>query len=160
MFFVSACTLCSAWDVPSMHHSSFVHFNCCTLPPFTHLNHSQQQQISSMFSVFILCVHLFHPLYTMLLHALSMSSALPDHHFNSSASLAVKPMHPSSLGVMPRFLSLSSSRDSLSSLSQSRSFPLLQFQDPTVLHLAIASMSSLHATGRCLETLHLLWRSP
>jgi hypothetical protein len=96
----------------------------------------------------------------MLLHALPMSSALPDHHCNSSTSLVVKPMRPSSLGVMPRFLSLSSSRDSSSSLSQSSSFPLLQFQAPAVLHLSITSMDSLHATGRCLETLHLLWRSP
>jgi hypothetical protein len=52
----------------------------------------------------------------MLLHALSMSSALPDHHCNSSASLEVKPMHPSLLGVMSRFLRLSNSRDSSSSL--------------------------------------------
>jgi hypothetical protein len=152
--------LCSVRHVPSMHHSSYVHFSCCTLPPSTHLNHSQQHPISSLFCVFILCVHLLHPLFIMLLHALPMSSALPDHHCNSSASLAVKPMHPSSLGVMPRFLSLSSSRDFSSSLSQSSSFPLLQFQAPTVLHLSIASMNSLHAIGRCLKTLHLLWRSP
>jgi hypothetical protein len=117
--------LCSVRHVPSMHHSSSMHFSCCTLPHSTHLNHSQQHPISSLFCVFILCVHLLHPLFTMLLHALPMSSALPDHHYNSLASLAVKPMHPSSLGVMPRFLSLSSSRDSSSSLSQSRSFPLL-----------------------------------
>jgi hypothetical protein len=92
----------------SMHHSSSVHFSCCTLPPSTHLNHSQQQP--HLFSVLLfLSVHLLHPLFTMLLHALPMSSALPDHHYNSSASLAVKPMRSSSLGVMPRFLSLSSS---------------------------------------------------
>jgi hypothetical protein len=36
-------------------------------------------------------------------------SALPDHHGNSSASLAVSPTHPSSLGVISRFLQLSSS---------------------------------------------------
>jgi hypothetical protein len=66
---------------------------------------------------FIICVHLLHPLFTMLLRALPVSSDLPNHHCNSSASLVVKPMHPSSQGVMPRFLSLSSSRDSLSSLS-------------------------------------------
>jgi hypothetical protein len=146
--------------VPSMHHSSSVHFSCYTLPPSTHLNHSQQHPISSLFCVFILSVHLLHPLFTMLLHALPMSSALPDHHRNSSTSLAVKPMRPSSLGVMSRFLSLSSSRDSSSSLSQSSSFPLLQFQAPTVLHMSIASTNSLHATRRCLKTLHLLWRSP
>jgi hypothetical protein len=73
--------------------------------------------ISSLFYIFMLSVHLLHPLFTMLLHALPMSSALPDHHCNSSASLVVKPMRPSSLGVMPRFLSLSSSQDSSSSLS-------------------------------------------
>jgi hypothetical protein len=104
--------LCSVRHVPSMHHSSSVHFSCCTLPHSTHLNHSQKHPISSLFCIFILCVHLLHPLFTMLLHALPMSSALPDHHCNSSASLAVKPMRPSSLGVMPRFLSLSNSRDS------------------------------------------------
>jgi hypothetical protein len=157
MFF---CLLCSVRHVPSMHHSSFVNLNCCTLPPSTCPNHSQQHPISSLFCIFILSVHLLHPLFTMILHALPMSSALPDHHCNSSDSLAVKPMCPSSLGVMPRFLSLSSSQDSSSSLSQLSSFPLLQFQAPTVLHLSIASMNSLHATGKCLETLHLLWRSP
>jgi hypothetical protein len=157
MFF---CLLCSVCHVPSMHHSCSVHFSYCTLPPSTHLNNSLQHPISSLFFVFILCVHLLHPLFTMLLHALPMSSALPDHHRNSSTSLAVKPMSPSSLGIVPRFLSLSSSQDSSSSLSQSSSFPLLQFQAPTVLHLSIASMNSLHATGRCLETLHLFWQSP
>jgi hypothetical protein len=146
--------------VPSMHHSSSVHFSRCTLIPSTTMNHSQQPPISSPFCVFIPSVHLLHPLFTILLHALPMLSALPDHHCNSSASLAVKPMHPSSLGIMPRFLSLSNSQDSLSSLSQSSSFTLLQFQAPTVLHMSIASMNSLHSTGRCLKTLHLLWKSP
>jgi hypothetical protein len=51
------------------------------------------------------------------LHVLLMSSPLPDHHGNSSASLVVIPMRSSSLDVMLRFLSLSSSRDSSSSLS-------------------------------------------
>jgi hypothetical protein len=83
------CALCSACHVPSMHHSSYVPFSCCTLPPSTHLNHSQQHPISSLFCVFILSAHLLHPLFTMLLHALPMSSALPDHHCNSSASLVV-----------------------------------------------------------------------
>jgi hypothetical protein len=155
-FFLS----CSVHHVPSMHHSSSVHFSCCTLLPSTHLNHSQQQLISSLFCIFILSVHLLHPLFTMLLHALPMLSALPNHNCNSSASLAIKPLHPSSLCVMSRLLSLSSSQDSSFSLSQSSSFPLLQFQAPTVLHLSISSMNSLHATGRCLETLHLLWQSP
>jgi hypothetical protein len=151
-FFLS----CSMRHVPSMHHSSSVHFSYCTLPLSTHVNHSQHHPICSLFCVFILFVHILHPLFTILLYALPMLSDLPDHHHNSSASLVVKPMRPSSLGVMPRFLILSSSRDSSSSLSQLSSFPLLQFQAPTVLHLSIASMNSLHATGGCLETLHLL----
>jgi hypothetical protein len=123
---------------------------------YTHQSLSAATQ-SLLSAVFLYPVHLLHPPFTMLLHSLPMLSALPDHHCNSSSSLAVKPMHPSSLGVMTRFLSLSSSRDSSSSLSQLSSFPLLQFQSPTVLHLSIASMNSLHATGRCLETLCLLW---
>ena len=86
MFF---CLSCLVHHVPSMHHSSSVHFSCCTLPHSTHLNHSQQPTISSLFYIFILSVHLLHPLFTILLHALLMSSALPDHHCNSSASLAV-----------------------------------------------------------------------
>jgi hypothetical protein len=92
----------------------------------------------------------------MLLHAFPMSSALPDHHCNSSASLVVNPMHRSSLGVMPRFLRLSSSRDSSSSLLQSSSTSLLQLQASTFFHLSIASMTSLHSTARFLETLQLL----
>jgi len=51
------------------------------------------------------------------MHVLLVSSPLLDHHCNSSASLAIKPMRPSSLGVMSRFLCLSSSRDSSSYLS-------------------------------------------
>jgi hypothetical protein len=81
--------------------------------------------ISSLFCILIVFVHLVHAMCAMLLHPLPMSSSLPDHCCNSSASLVVKPMRPSSLGVMPRLFSLSSSRDSSSSLSQSISFPLL-----------------------------------
>jgi hypothetical protein len=65
--------------------------------------------ISSLFCILIVSVHFVHVVSAMLMHALPMSSALHDHHYNSLASLAVKPMHPSSLGVMSRFLSLSSS---------------------------------------------------
>jgi hypothetical protein len=92
----------------------------------------------------------------MLLHDISMSISLPDHHCNSSTYLAVKPMLPSSLVVMPRFLHLSSSQDSLSSLLQLRSTSLLQLQASTLFHLSITSITSLHSTGRFLETLQLL----
>jgi hypothetical protein len=86
--------------------------------------------IPYLFCVFIfsLCTYSFlHVPCPISLHILIPISHLlcPDHHRNSSSSLAVLPMHSSSLGVMLRFLSLSSSRDSLSSLSQSSSFPLL-----------------------------------
>jgi hypothetical protein len=43
------------------------------------------------------------------LHLLPIVSAMPDHHGNSSTSLAVAPTHPSSLGVISRFLSFSGS---------------------------------------------------
>jgi hypothetical protein len=114
--------------------------------------------ISSFFYLLIVSVHLVHP-YAQCFCMLFMSSALPVHHCNSSASLAVKPMCPSSLGVMLRFLSLSNSQDSLSSLSQSSSSSLLQLQASTLIHLSIASTNSLHSTGRFLETLQLLWQS-
>ena len=112
---LSVLLLCSVGHVHSMHYSSSLYFSYYTMPPAC-LNHSQQPLISSLFYVFIFFMHLLHPLFTMLLHSLPTSSALPDHHSNSSASLAVKPMRPSSLGVMPRFLHLSSSREYSSSL--------------------------------------------
>jgi hypothetical protein len=100
--------LCSVFHVHSMHHSFSSCFRCCTL-----------LLLHSLITLNNRNPHLFFVLHTyslcapcacylaMLLHALSMSSALLDHHRNSSASLPVKPMHPSSLGVMLRFLSLS-----------------------------------------------------
>jgi hypothetical protein len=70
---------------------------------------STSTTLSSLLCILIVSVHLVHAICAMLLHALPKSSALPDHHYNSSTSLVVKPMCPSSLVVMPRFLSLSSS---------------------------------------------------
>jgi hypothetical protein len=64
--------------------------------------------ISSLFCILIVSVHLVHP--SPHTSACShMSSTLPVHHGNSSASLAVRSICPSSLGVKPRFLSLSGS---------------------------------------------------
>jgi hypothetical protein len=80
----------------------------------------------------------------------------PDHPCISSACLSIRSMCPSSLGVMPRFLHLSSSRDSSSTLLQSSSTSLLQLQASMLFHLSITSMTSLHSTGRFLETLQLL----
>jgi hypothetical protein len=45
--------------------------------------------ISSLFCILIVSVLLVHAVCTKLLHALPISSALPHHHANSSASLAV-----------------------------------------------------------------------
>jgi hypothetical protein len=143
------CVPCPFYEFQLLHSASlYTPESLSTTPP-----------ISSLFIIFILSVHLLHPLFTMLLHALLVLSALPNHHHNSLASLVVKPMHSSSLSVMPRFLSLSSSSKSSSSLSDSSSFPLLQFQAPTIVHLSIVYMNTLHFITRCLETLQLLWRS-
>jgi hypothetical protein len=50
--------------VHSMHHSTFVYFRCCTLPPSTHLNHSQQQPS------FLLCsAYLYYLCTFFVLHA-------------------------------------------------------------------------------------------
>jgi hypothetical protein len=106
------CTFCSSPFYAlcaishSMQHSSSVQFSCCTLPPCSHLNHLpqqqqqlQQQQQHHLFSV--PCIYSFCAPRACNVrnssacshHAdiLHLSSALPDHHGNSSASLAVFP---------------------------------------------------------------------
>jgi hypothetical protein len=156
------CAFCS-----SAFYALCAMFIQCTIPLLcisvtAHSSFYTPESLSTTVPSSLLCSHTYSLCapcacyLTMLLHALSMSSALPDHHCNSSTSLAVKPMHPSSLGVMSRFLHLSSSRDSLSSLLQSSSTSLLQLQASMLFHLSIASMTSLHSTGRFLETLQLL----
>jgi hypothetical protein len=78
-------------------------------PPSSHMNHLHQQHsqqpptatatttFSSLYCVFIASVHLVHAMFAMPLHAdscavmLHLSSALSDHHRDSSASLAVFP---------------------------------------------------------------------
>jgi hypothetical protein len=102
--FYSLCTMSIPCTIPLcvfhlLHTASF----------YTPKSLSIAALISSLFCILIVFVHLVHAISAMLLHALPMSSALPNHHYNSSSSLVVKPMHPSSLGVMSRFLSLSSS---------------------------------------------------
>jgi hypothetical protein len=106
--FLCLCLLCSVCHVHSMHHSSPLYFRYYTL-----------LLIHSLITMNNNNPHLFFVLHNyslcapcacspaMLLHALSMSGALPDHHCNSSASMVFKPMHPSSLGVMLKSLSLS-----------------------------------------------------
>ena len=99
--------LCSVCHVHSMHHSSSPCFRCCRLLLLHSLItlNNNNTHIFFVLHTYSLCAPCAcYP--AMLLHALSMSSALPDHHRNSSASMVVKPMCPSSLGVMLRFLSL------------------------------------------------------
>jgi hypothetical protein len=104
------CLSCSMFNVHSMHHSSSSCFHCCTLL-LLHSLITLNNNNSHLFFVlhtYSLCAP-YACYLSMLLHALSMLSALFDHHGNSSDSLAVKSMRPSSLGVMLIFLSLSCS---------------------------------------------------
>jgi hypothetical protein len=81
----------------------------------TTTSNSNNNPISSLYRVFIASVHLVHAMFAMPLHAdsasviLHLSSALSDHHHDSSASLVVHPASPASLYVILRFLSLSGS---------------------------------------------------
>jgi hypothetical protein len=92
---------------PPSHTSILLHNN--------HSNsNSNSNPISSLYRVFIASVHLVHAMFAMPLHAdspviLHLSSALSDHHRDSSASLVVHPTCPASLYVILRFLSLSGS---------------------------------------------------
>jgi glucose uptake protein GlcU len=100
--------LCSVHHLHSLHSSSSVVFNCCTLIllhtsiTFTSNNHTnlqQQQQQLLLFSV--LCIYIFcAPCACNVLHSsacsncanlLHLLSALRDLHRNSSASLVVFP---------------------------------------------------------------------
>ena len=71
--------------------------------------------ISSLFFILIVSIVFVHAIFAMPLHAHSTSnssttsSALSDHHRDSSDSLVVPTMCPTSLGVLLRFLNLSGS---------------------------------------------------
>jgi hypothetical protein len=100
--------LYSLHHVPSMQPSSTVYFYSCALPPCSHLNPStqrpqqlqqQRQQQPHLFSVpctYIFCApcacNVRNPsAYSHRVNILHLLSALPYHHGNSSASLAVFP---------------------------------------------------------------------
>jgi hypothetical protein len=136
------------------------------------MHHSQPQLVLyalfHIYTLMFLCTDGFSPHTQKALLEHSISSLLcmthhantcPDHHNNSSSSLAVTLMRSSSLCIILRFLSLSSSQDSSSSLSQSSSSSLSQLQATTLFHLSITSTNSLHSSGSYLRTLQLLWRS-
>ena len=79
------------------------HVPACSPPPiFFHIRVFTHTYLLHLFPTSSL-----NPLCLLLL--LLMSSTLPDHHCNSSASLAVPPTRLASLGVMLRFLSPSGS---------------------------------------------------
>jgi hypothetical protein len=126
LFFASA--ICSVCHVHSMHHSSSVHFSCCTLPPSTHLN-----RLSTTVPNLFFVLHSFSTL--CIVHALCkcfcmLYTSCRVLYLIIIATLQIlwQLSHVStSLSVMLRFLSLSISQDSSSSLSQSSSFLLLQF---------------------------------
>jgi hypothetical protein len=101
LHFLCLCLLCSMCHVHLMHHSSSPCFRYCTLLLLHSLItlNKNNPHLFFVLHTYSLCAP-FACYFTMLLHALSISSVLPDHHHNSSASLAIKPMHPSSLGVM------------------------------------------------------------
>jgi hypothetical protein len=82
----------------SMHHSSSMHHlssippRCYTPPSSLHMCHTQQQQHQSLlFSIFLYALCILCMLCVSWFCILYMSSALPIHHGNSSASLAVCP---------------------------------------------------------------------
>ena len=126
----------------SLHSSSSVLFSYCThllLHTWIILNNNhnnlQQQQQPQLFSV--PCIYSFCApcacsvrnasacwLRAVILH---LSSALSDHHRDSSASLVVHPVCPASLYVILRFLSLSGS---LRLFVFSKTVELLIFIDP------------------------------
>jgi hypothetical protein len=88
---------------------------------FTHaLLHLSKNDSHLLFLLpsYSLCTHSI--VYTQCFFIFFMSSALPVHHSNSSASLAVKHMCPASLGVRLIFICLCSRWDSSSSFAQSR----------------------------------------
>jgi hypothetical protein len=75
----------------------------------TCITHQQQQPPSLLFSTFLYSLCILCILCMQWFCILCMSSALPLHHGNSSASLFVKPICPSSLGVMIKFLHITGS---------------------------------------------------
>jgi hypothetical protein len=107
-------TICAP-SSSSMHSASTCSSMC----------HGSFPQVVHCHSTFSLLRSLKHQHTLYVLHVHLVLSPLSNHHGNSSAFLAVMPMRSSSLGVMLRFLSLSSSQDSLSSLSYSSSSSLL-----------------------------------
>ena len=87
LHFLFFCLLCSVCHVHSMHHSScpcFCYYTLLLLHSLITLN-NRNTHLFFVLHTYSLC-----PCYlSMLLHALSMSSALPNHHGHSSAYLVV-----------------------------------------------------------------------
>jgi hypothetical protein len=102
----------------SMHHLSSVPPSYCTPSSSLHMCHTQQQpqQMSSLFHILILTMLLMHALCLMVLHTLHVkcSACSSWKLFSFSGGL---PTRSASLDVMLRFLNLSGSRDSSSSLA-------------------------------------------
>jgi hypothetical protein len=108
--FLFFCLLCFLHHSLSMHLLFSIHFSCCTLLllhtsiPHKYNNNHPLLSFASLYSLCILCMP-----YVKWFCMLCMSSALPVHHGNSSASLFVNHMCPSSLGVIIKLLHITSS---------------------------------------------------
>jgi hypothetical protein len=120
LFFYFLCSMCPC---PFTAQFFFCAFQLLHSDPSSCMNHLQrqhpqqlqQQQQPNLF--FVPCTYSFYaPCACNIRHSsacsyhanfLHISSALPDHHRNSSTSLVVPTMRPTSLGVLLRFLNLS-----------------------------------------------------
>jgi hypothetical protein len=137
------CLLCYVLPLHPLHCATDLPFRLCTVSHPTHMHHSRETLC--LFSI----LHVFHT-----------SSHLPDHHANSSSSLAIIQGSLASLAVILRIFCFSVSRNSSSSLAVTTShfFWLLWLLSPflhvtsggdhmpiqKVLHvLGLASTSSL-----------------
>jgi hypothetical protein len=114
--FYPLCAMSIHCTVPLLSHSAaalspfFTHESpSTTVTTTTPINRNSISSVPCTYSFCAICACNAHnasacSLCTKFLHN---SSALSDHHRDSSASLVVQPMCLSSLGVMPRFLFLS-----------------------------------------------------
>ena len=152
--------------MPSMHHSSTVHFFSCTLPPCTPLNSptQRQQHISFLFIILIVSVVFVHAIFAMPLHAHSMPNSSTTWLLCLIIIVTLQLLwsfttRSTSLYVILRFLSLSGSLR----LFVFSVIVELTFSVPVTglnAHPAVNCLHEhLHPSWRFLETLHLLCQS-
>ena len=133
------CLLCSVCHSHSMHLLFPIHFSYCTTPLLLHtcITSPQQQQPHHFF---VLCSYSFYAPCACNMHNDSASLHSECSVWSSLWLLSFSgsfPTHSTSLDVMLRFLSLSGSRDSSSSLAQLSLYFLLQLQTSMLIHLSV-----------------------